>query len=95
MPFTLASYQPAAGLSLGGATPTIHTYKTLDAITAVRVNNYFLPVWSLLNIGDLIYVVVVNGSNVLQTASFLVVKDKAAGSIDTTDQLALTITDTD
>jgi aryl-phospho-beta-D-glucosidase BglC (GH1 family) len=96
MPFLLANFHPAAaGGSLGSAAPKMHTYKTQDAITVVRVANYFLAVNSLLEIGDLIYVVVVNGSGVLQTASNLVVKDKTATAVDTTDQTAITVTDTD
>jgi len=105
MPLVVANFNPAAAggskPGLGGA-PAIHTYKTNDAITAVRVVGYFNAVRNLLQIGDLIYVVVVTNlglaNETLTTAGFLVVKDKPAGGavgIDVTDQLALTVTDTD
>lgn len=100
MPFILANFQPIGGQSKPAKSPGFWAFKTADAITAVRVAGYFNPVRDLLNIGDVIYVAVVTNlgasNEALSTASHLVVKDKpAGGNIDTTDQTALTVTDTD
>jgi hypothetical protein len=82
----------AAGKS--GNAPSVYAYKTTDVITAVRVAGYFNSIRSLLQIGDLIYVVVTS-AGALSTASWLVVKDKSDTAVDTTDQTVITVTDTD
>ncbi len=93
MAFDSAGWNTASAGKSGNA-PSIHTYTTTDAIGTVRGAGYFNSIRSLLQIGDLIYVVVTS-SGALSTASLLVVKDKSSTAVDTTDQLALTVTDTD
>ena len=75
--------------------PQMWSYMTTDAHAAVDSAGYFNSVRSLLEIGDLIYVAVINSSGVLQTAGFHLVKDKTSSSIDVADVLAVTMTDTD
>lgn len=92
-----------AALAVAGLKPVVTllparfiTYLTTRAQMhgEVRMANYFAEVRDLLEIGDVIYVAVTN-AGALSTASWLVVKDKTASIIDTTDQTALTVTDTD
>ncbi|MBR0651346.1 hypothetical protein GXW78_16860 [Roseomonas terrae] len=94
MAFDIKGFQPAGGESKSGAAPKMHTYKSEDAITVVRVAGYFNPVRHMLEIGDLIYVVATS-AGALSTASWVVVKDKSASAVDVTDQTAITVTDTD
>lgn len=75
--------------------PRMWSYKTTDSHATVDTADYFLTARHLLDIGDLIYVVVVNSSGVLQTWGFHCVKDKSTTSVDVTDVLAGTMTDTD
>lgn len=81
---------------IGGA-PVIHTYKTDDAITVVDAVGYFASIRTLLSIGDIIFVIVVTNlgasNEALADASIVVVKDKTTATVDTTDETALTITD--
>ncbi|CAB5238757.1 hypothetical protein UFOVP375_39 [uncultured Caudovirales phage] len=93
MAFETAGWTTVAAGKSGNA-PSVYAYKTTDAVTAVRVAGYFNTIRSLLQIGDIIFVSVLSGS-ALSTASILVVKDKSDTAVDTTDQLALTVTDTD
>lgn len=90
MPFTLNSFRPAA--STTGLAPRIHTYRTQDPHTDVDTSGYFNEVRTLLSVGDLIYVVVVNGSGVVQTAGWHVVMTKSASAVDVSNVTALTVT---
>lgn len=81
----------ATGLPSPGA-PRMWCYATQDAAAVVAAADYFLAVKDMLQIGDLIYAVTY-AAGALSTASLLVVKDKTATSIDTTDATALTVTD--
>ena len=96
--------QAAAGGSAYGAgiadatthrAPQMFSYMTADAHATVDTADYFLAARHLLEIGDLIFVAVINSSGALQTAGFHVVKDKTATSIDVTDVTAGTVTDSD
>jgi hypothetical protein len=93
MPFSLIGFRPAAVTS--GTAPRIHTYRTEDAHATVDTAGYFNPVRSLLEIGDLIYVVVVTGGGALSTAGWHVVVTKTATAVDVTNVTALTVTNTD
>lgn len=101
MAFDIANFGPAGGQSRRGNVPMNWNYKTTDAHTTVDAAGYFNSgtayggVYNHLEIGDKIYVVVVNGSGVLQTAGFHVVKDKASGTVDVTNVTALVVTDSD
>lgn len=101
MAFKRANFQPIGGQAargIGGA-PQMFSYKTDDAHAAVDTAGYFNEVRSLLQIGDLIYVVVVTNldlaTEALSTAGYHVVKDKSTTTVDVTDVTALTMTDTD
>lgn len=98
MPFILANFQPIGGQArpgIGGA-PARWSYKTNDALTAVRANGYFNAVRMLLQIGDIIDVVVVTNlgaaNEALSAAGQVIVINKSATAIDTTDATAFTVT---
>jgi hypothetical protein len=81
----------ATGLPSPGA-PRMWSYASQDAPAVVAAADYFVSVRDLLQIGDLIYAVQYT-AGALTAASWLVVKDKTATSVDTTDATALTVTD--
>ncbi|WP_037300557.1 hypothetical protein [Rubritepida flocculans] len=93
MPFQLSGFRPAA--STTGTAPRIHTYRTTDAHAAVDNAGYFNEVHSVLEIGDLIYVLVVTGGGALSTAGWHVVATKTATTVDVTNVTALTVTNSD
>jgi hypothetical protein len=93
MPFILAEFRPATAST--GTAPRIHTYRTQDAHTTVDNAGYFNDVRTVLEVGDLIYVVVVNAAGVVQTAGWHVVMTKTATAVDTSNVTALTVTNTD
>lgn len=76
-----------------------YLYDTADAAADVDTADYFLKAINQLNIGDVILrrtgTLSEGGLSAITTAGFHVVKDKSATSIDVTDALALTMTDTD
>jgi hypothetical protein len=82
-------------LMAAGAGRQFYFYRTEDATTVVDTTGYFNAAADMLNVGDLIYRLTVNASGVVQTAGFHVVLSNASGVVDTSDTLALTVTDTD
>jgi hypothetical protein len=92
MPFTPNSFRPAAATT--GTAPRIHTYRTQDAHATVETAGYFNAIRSLLEVGDLIYCLVVNGSGVVQTAGWHIVMTKTATTVDVSNVTALTVTNT-
>lgn len=95
MPFILKDFAPAAGTAARPLCPAIHTYRTQDTHATVDNSGYFNEVRGLLKVGDLIYVVVVNGSGVVQTAGWHVVMTKTATAVDVSNVTALTVTNSD
>jgi hypothetical protein len=95
MPFILKNFAPAAATHNSPLAPAIHTYRTTDTHATVDTAGYFNAVRDLLNIGDLIYVVVLTGGGALSTAGFHVVATKTATSVNVTDVTALVVTNTD
>jgi hypothetical protein len=99
MAFIAANFSPAGAQSRRGRAPQMHTYKTADAVTTVRVAGYFNEIRTLLNIGDLIYCAVVTNldasNEALAGAHLFVVKDKSTTAVDVTDGTAVSVTDTD
>jgi len=93
MPFTINSFRPR--VSTTGTAPRIHTYRTQDPHTDVDTSGYFNEVRSVLEVGDLIYVLVVNAAGVVQTAGWHVVMTKTANAVDVSNVTALTVTNTD
>jgi hypothetical protein len=103
MPFTPRTFQPIGGQSFRGGSgsavtvpgaPQVFSYRTDDATTVVDAAGYFNAVRQLLEIGDMIYRVTINGSGVVQTAGLHVVMTKSATAVDTSDTLALTVANT-
>jgi len=101
MPFQINNFAPGSAhmrVGSGGEAvpgcPTMHMYRTEDAPTVVDAAGYFTAVRQHLQVGDLIYRVTVNSSGVVQTAGFHVVMTKTAASVDVSDLLALTVTNT-
>lgn len=85
-----------SGPAASPGAPRIHTYRTQDAHAVVDLLGYFNAFAQHVQVGDLIYCAVVNGSGVLQTAGFHVVMTvSAAGVVDTSEVTVLTVTNTD
>jgi hypothetical protein len=104
MPFTPRTFQPIGGQTYRGGSnsavtvpgaPQVFSYRTDDAAAAVDTAGYFASIRQLLEIGDMIYRVTINGSGVVQTAGLHVVMTKSATTVDVADTLALTVTNTD
>ena len=103
MPFTASTFQPIGGQARSGTgpvaapgAPQLWSYRTDDAATAVDTSGYFNAVASLLEVGDLIYRITVNGAGAIVSAGWHVVLTKtAAGVVDVSDTSALSITNTD
>lgn len=93
MPFELPGFRPAA--STTGTAPRFHTYRTQDAHATVDTSGYFNAVRTILEIGDLLYVLVVNGSGVVQTAGLHIVMTKTATAVDVSNVTVLTVTNSD
>lgn len=102
MPFLRRAFAPIGGQSTrgsGGPTapgaPQMWAYRTDDAAAAVDTSGYFNEVRTLLEVGDLIYRVTVNGSGVVQSAGWHTVITKTATAVDVADTTAATVTNTD
>jgi hypothetical protein len=106
MPFILRNLAPigptasrppvGVGEATGFGAFGLWSYRTEDAAATVDTSGYFNAAAGLLRNGDIIIRVTINGSGAAQTAGFhLVNQVNAAGVVDTTDVLALTVTDTD
>lgn len=105
MPFIARNLAPLGGnvtpIVLGSGegvpgTPQIWTYRTADAAATVDTSGYFNAMASVLRPGDLIYRLTIDASGVVQTAGFHVVMTvTAAGVVNVSDTLALTVTNTD
>jgi len=93
MPFDMSGFRPAAATS-GGA-PRIHTYRGDDAHATVDTSGYFNAVRTVLEVGDLIYVLVVDAGGVVLTAGFHVVMTRNATAVDVSNVTVLTVTNTD
>lgn len=93
MPFQMIGFRPAAANT--GTAPRIHTYRTQDAHATVDTAGYFNDVRTVLEVGDLIYVLVVDASGVVQTAGWHVVMTKTASAVDVSNVTALTVTNSD
>lgn len=93
MPFLINGFRP--GSTNTGLAPRMHFYRTADAHATVDTSGYFNDVRTLLSVGDIIYVLVVNASGVVQTAGWHVVMTKTATAVDVAIVTALTLTNTD
>lgn len=94
MPFAMAGFNTvSAGKS--GAAPSVFSYRTQDAPAVVDTTGYFNEVRDLLQVGDFIMRASVDAGGNLVTAGLHVVRLKTASTVDVTDTLALTVTNTD
>lgn len=109
MPFIRRNFGPLGGQATpirSGSAETVPgvpqhwSYRTADAAAAVDSANYFAEVGGLVEVGDVIHRVTINGSGVPQTAGMHLVMSKSQAatgvwSIDVADTTALTVTNTD
>lgn len=73
--------------------PAIWVYRSTDAMTTVRGANYISDArYRQMRVGDLVYVLQVNGSGVPQGATLSVVLTVGASGADLTDGTAVTLT---
>jgi hypothetical protein len=96
MPFTLKTLTKVADLGAwadGAAPKSLWYYSSADALTAIRVADYFLPAVNLLKLGDTLLIVSATGGTPLQAWAY--VNSNTGAAIDITDGLAITATDTD
>lgn len=91
MAFLKKNLAPAGGQSTRALAPQVFTYRTADTLATVRAAGYFNDVRSLLEIGDVILVSVVDDvdavTDVTAQATF-VVKDKSTTAVDVSDALS-------
>jgi len=83
----------ASGLTrmASGGGHSIWFYDSTEAITAVRVSGYFNNAASMLNVGDVIFVL----DSDAPAMSISVVLSNDGSTVDIADGTALTMTDTD
>jgi hypothetical protein len=102
MPFIQKNFSTIGGQSTRGSgpetspgAPQMFTYRTEDAHATVDTSGYFNAVRPLLEVGDIITVVVVNGSGVVQTYGPHVVMTKSATAVDVSNVTVQVVTNTD
>jgi hypothetical protein len=104
MPFIRRNFGPIGGQATRGSGPETSpgapqrwSYRTQDAHATVDTAGYFNEVFDLLEIGDIIDVVVVNGSGALQTYGphCVITKNPATRVVDVTNVTVGTVTNTD
>lgn len=96
MAFSIKGLMKIADLApwADGAMPkTWWAYASPDAMTAIRVADYFLPAISLLKLGDVILVTAATGGTA--TFHFTYVNANTGTAIDVTDGTQISATDTD
>jgi hypothetical protein len=91
MPF-LADGFNTHGASKSGNAPSIHTYSTPDAITAVDTTGYFNAIASLLRVGDIIHCFTSTGGTPAMTTVW--VNSNTGSVVDVTDGSTIAATDT-
>lgn len=86
---------PPALLAQGiGGHLRMWAYRSTDAASAVRVSGYFTNGWQLgMRAGDLVLVVDTDASPIAM--QMMIVTSAVAGTVDLSDGLAVTATDTD
>ncbi len=105
MAFDIANLAPIGNTSKRGKASQHWSYWTLDAATDVDAAGYFNSstayggAYNLLEVGDVIHRVTwataIGTGGTVSTYGTHLVKDKASGTIDVTDETNLTETDTD
>ena len=79
------------GAAKSGNAPSMYTYTSADAITAVRVEGYFNDLSDTLAVGDVIFV----HDSATPTMSIAMVLSNASGVVDISDGTTVAMTDTD
>lgn len=102
MPFIAANFamvsshgRKGSGPEASPGAPQRFTYRTQDAHGTVDNSGYFNAVRQLLEVGDIIDVVVVNGSGVVQTYGPHIVMTKSATAVDVSNVTVGTVTNSD
>jgi len=91
MAFTSTGLSAAGGQSKAGNAPQVWTYSSGDAIATVNTSGYFNSVASLLKVGDVIYV----HDSVTPTMSIVWVRSNNGTTVDVSDGLTVTATNSD
>jgi hypothetical protein len=93
MAFSSTGFNTIGGQSKAGNAPSIYTYASADAQTAIRVSGYFNSVASILKVGDIIFCYSATGGTPVMSTAYVV--SNASGVVDITDGVTVTATDTD
>ncbi len=92
-------YFAVSGNAGGSRAPRIWTYKSQDTLAAMDTAGYFNDAVAHLKIGDKIHAVVVTNldaaNEAVADAGTLVVLTNDGTTVDTSNETALTLTDTD
>jgi hypothetical protein len=93
MAFSATGFNAIGGQSKSGNAPSIWTYTSTDAQSAIRVSGYFNSVASLLKVGDLIFCYSATGGTPVMSTAY--VNSNTGSVVDITDGVTVTSTDTD
>lgn len=93
MAFSSTGFNTIGGQSKSGNAPSIYTYTSTDAQTAIRVSGYFNSVASILKVGDIIFCYSATGGTPVMSTAY--VNSNSSGVVDITDGVTVTATDTD
>ena len=93
------AYAPTKLSLVGGdprtSAPCMWAYKSEDAMTSVRAAGYIADAkFAGMKVGDIVHVITVNSSNVVQTVYVTVVMSFTAGAADLADGTSITVTNT-
>ena len=91
MAFDKSNFGAVGGI--GGANPVIYSYTTTDAIADVNTAGYFNDLAATLNVGDSIFCFTSTGGT--PANSIVWVNSNDGTTVDVTDGLTITATDTD
>jgi hypothetical protein len=100
MTFAKLNFNPVGGQSKSGSAPQKFTYRTTDSIATCDSSGYFNDVTTLLHVGDIIEVQVVDSvttPTAVSGSGRLIVQSNTAGVVDTynslpQDKIYLTVT---
>ena len=93
MAFSSTGFNTIGGQSKSGNAPSIYTYSSTDAQTAIRVSGYFNSVASILKVGDIIFCYSATGGTPVMSTAY--VNSNTGTVVDITDGVTVTATDTD
>lgn len=91
MAFAQLNFNPAGGQSKCGAAPQIFTYRTTDSIATCNTSGYFNDMTTILHVGDIIDVQVVDSvatPTAVSGTGRLIVQSNSSNVVDTYDSLA-------